>query len=154
MYLASVLLFMALFPAGSIAVDHLYFHGAAPLLPLTGKWFVFWAAGVRLFLAGLRQLFQPKFTAQQIFDVSSDDILPVVRELGVANLATGTAGVVSLAEPSFVLPVAVIAAIFYGIAGLRHALAPKRNRNENIAMISDLGVFVIFAAYAGSAAVR
>ena len=145
---------MAICPVGSIAVDHLYFHGAAPLLSLTGKWFVFWGAGVRLFVAGLRQLLQPTFTAEQIFHVSSNDILPVVRELGAANLAIGAAGIASLAEPSFVLPVALIAAIFYGIAGIRHAMAPKRNRNENIAMISDLAVFFIFAAYAGSAAVR
>jgi len=154
MYLASVVLFMALFPVGSIAVDHFYFHGAAPLLSLTGKWFVFWGAGVRLFLAGLRQLFQPRFTAEQIFEVHGDDVLPVVRELGVANLGTGTAGMVSLAQPSFVLPVALIAAIFYGIAGVLHVMASKRNRNENIAMISDLVVFVIFAAYAGFTAIQ
>jgi uncharacterized membrane protein HdeD (DUF308 family) len=153
-YLASVLLLMALFPVSSIAADHLYFHPAAPLLSLTGKWFVFWGAGVRLFLAGLRQLFQPKFTAQQIFDLHHDDVLPVVRELGVANLATGTAGMVSLAQPGFVLPVALIAAIFYGIAGLRHAITSKRNRNENIAMLSDLAVSLIFAAYVGLAAIR
>jgi hypothetical protein len=34
-------------------------------MELVGKWFVFWAAvGVRLGLAGLRQILQPSFTAE------------------------------------------------------------------------------------------
>ena len=35
-------------------------------LCLVGRWFVFWAVGVRLSLAGLRQFLQPAFTARQI----------------------------------------------------------------------------------------
>ncbi|MGD0864130.1 MAG: DUF6790 family protein [Rhizomicrobium sp.] len=145
MYFLSVLLLMLLFPAGSIYWEHL--HGTVPLMLLVGKWFVFWSAGVRLTLAGLRQQFQPRFTSEQIFGLKSDDALPIVRELGVANLATGVVGLASLAKPGFVLPVALAAAIFYGIAGIRHVAVSHRNANENIAMISDLFAALIFAAY-------
>jgi hypothetical protein len=149
MYLATVVLLMAVFPIGSIGVDHFYFHSAAPVMLLVGKWFVFWAAGVRLFAAGLRQYFQPRFTAEQIFHITSADALPIVRELGVANFATGIAGMASLAKPSFILPVAIIAGIFYGVAGIRHAGEKGKSKNENIAMISDLLVFLVFAGYLG-----
>jgi hypothetical protein len=143
---------MALLPAASIGVEHFYVRGSAPLMLLAGKWFVFWGAGVRLFLAGLRQFFQPRFTAREIFGIETDDVLPLVRELGVANFATGIAGMVSLARPGFVLPVALIAGIFYGVAGVRHAVKGGRTGNENIAMIGDLFVFLVLASYVGSVA--
>jgi len=147
MYFLSVLLLMLLFPAGSIYAEHSYLHSTVPLIVLVGKWFVFWSAGVRLFLAGLRQFFQPRFTSEQIFDIKSDDVLPIVRELGVANFATGVVGIASLAKPGFVLPVAIAAAIFYGIAGIRHVAGHDRNANENIAMVSDLFAGLVFAGY-------
>ncbi len=147
-YALSVVLLMAVLPLASIGVDR-FFHGL-PLMPLVGKWFVFWGAGVRLVLAGLRQFFQPRFTAEKIFNIRGNDALPVIRELGVANFATGVAGMASLAEPSFILPVAVTAAIFYGIAGIRHLADGGRTANENIAMASDILVALVFAAYVAS----
>jgi hypothetical protein len=56
-------------------------------------------------------------------------------------------GVASLAAPSFVLPSAITAAIFYGVAGFRHLAREARNRNENIAMVSDLFAFAVLAAF-------
>jgi hypothetical protein len=145
MYVLTVILLMLVLPAGSIYLEHL--HGAAPLMLLVGKWFVFWSAGVRLFLAGLRQFFQPRFTSEQIFGIKSDDALPLVRELGIANFATGVVGLASLLQPGFVLPVAIASGIFYGIAGIRHTATSHRTGNETIAMISDLFIFLVLAAY-------
>jgi hypothetical protein len=145
-YLVSVLLLMLIFPAISIAADRIY-HGSAPLMFLVGKWFVFWAAGIRLLLAGLRQFLQPRFTSEKMFGISGDDPLPFVRELGVANFSTGVAGSLSLWRPTFVLPLAIIAAIFYGVAGIRHAMQKHRNANENIAMITDLFAALVFCAF-------
>ena len=147
MYLVIVLLLMLVLPAGSIYVEHSHLHSTAPTMLLLGKWFVFWSVGVRLVLGGLRQFFQPRFTSEQIFGIKSDDVLPLVRELGVANFATGVVGIISLAKPSFTLPVAISATIFYGIAGIRHVAESDRNRNENVAMISDLFIALILAAY-------
>lgn len=134
-------------PLGSIGAEYAYFHGAVSLLPLLGKWFVFWSVGVRLFLAGVRQFFQPRFTAEQIFDIKNDEVLPLMRELGVANFATGIVGMVSLGKPGFVMPVAISAGIFYGIAGIRHFAESDRTRNETIAMVSDLFVGLVLALY-------
>jgi hypothetical protein len=42
-----------------------------------------------------------------------------------------------------------IAAIFDGIAGVRHATERARTRNQSIAMISDLFVSLVLTAYLG-----
>jgi hypothetical protein len=52
-------------------------------------------------LAGGRQILQPKFTAKEIFDIAGNGTLPIIRELGVSNLATGVVGIASLAIASF-----------------------------------------------------
>lgn len=149
MYILSVFLLMALLPIIWIGAEHFYFHSALPLMLLVGKWFVFWAVGIRFFFAGLRQFLQPQFTAEQIFGIKSHDALPFVRELGAANFATGVVGMASLARPSFVLPAAIAGALFYGIAGIRHATDNGRTRNQNVAMISDLFVSVVLVTYIG-----
>jgi hypothetical protein len=146
MYFAIVLLLMLVLPVGSIAAEYLS-GSATPLVALIGKWFVFWSVGVRLLTAGLRQFLQPAFTAEQIFHTKSPDVLPLVRELGVANFATGVVGVASIVAPSFVLPVAISAAIFYGVAGVRHVAERGKSANESIAMISDLFMFVVLGAF-------
>ncbi|MGO8914394.1 MAG: DUF6790 family protein [Stellaceae bacterium] len=146
MYVTIVVLTMFLLPAAAIPADYTLHPHAAPLV-LIGKWFVFWGVGVRLGLAGLRQFFQPAFTAKQIFHTDSDEALPLVRELGIANLATGVVGIASLAAPSFVLPVAILAGIFYGVAGVRHISERGRSQNENVALVSDLFMFVVLALF-------
>jgi hypothetical protein len=147
MYFAIVFFLMLVAPLGAIVIEHSLLHSAAPLMSLVGKWFVFWAVGVRLALAGLRQYFQPRFTAEQIFEIHNDDALPLVRELGIANFAAGIVGILSLLRPDFVLPSAIAAAIFYGVAGLRHAAQPTRNAKEAFAMATDLLGCAVLAAY-------
>lgn len=128
-------------------VEHYVLHSTAPLLLLVGKWFVFWPVGVRLFLAGLRQYFQPRFTAEKIFDIKNDEALPIVQELGLANLSMGLLGIISLMLPAFVLPTAIVGGLFYGLAGINHMVRGGRNVNCTIAMISDLFIFLVLAAY-------
>lgn len=57
---------MLVFPIGFILGERFLFRTAVDILPLIGKWFVFWTVGVRLFTAGLRQIWRPQFTAQKI----------------------------------------------------------------------------------------
>jgi hypothetical protein len=149
MYFLSILFLMGILPVGSIAAEYLY-H-ASPLLPLVGKWFVFWGAGIRLTLAGARQIFQPRFTAEKIFQTKSEAVLPFVSELGVANLAHGIVGLAVLFRTDFILPVALMAAIFYGVAGIRHASDGPRSGNQNIAMVSDLLISLVYLAYSVAA---
>jgi len=147
MYLAIVILSMFVLPVASMGIEHFHSHGAVSWMTLAGKWFVFWGAGVRLGGAGLRQYFQPQFNAQEIFRMKTDEALPIIREHGIGNFAVGVAGVVSLWVPSFILPVALIAAIFYGVVGVFHATQKARSMNENIAMVSDFWLAVVLVAF-------
>ena len=102
---------------------------------------------MRLGLAGLRQAVNPQFTATEIFKLSNDDALPVIRELGFANVGTAVVGLMSLAIPTFVLPTAIAGAIFFAAAGLIHVRAQSRSTNETIAMVSDLFIAAVLAAF-------
>ena len=150
MYLFSILLLMVAAPLLSICAESFIFHSSVPTMLLVGKWFVFWDGGIRLVAAGLRQFFQPRFTAEKIFAISSDARLPVIRELGIANFSIGTVSVLSRAEPTFVLPMAIVAAIFYGVAGARHLADQNKTQHQNIAMATDLLAALVLLAYVGS----
>lgn len=152
MYVVIVVVLLGLAPAGSVYAEQHVWHSTAPLMVLIGKWFTFWAVGARLFLAGLRQAFQPRFTAREIFGLKGGDALPIVRELGLANLSMGTLGLVSLACPAFALPAAIVGGLYYGLAGLLHVLRGEKGFNERFAMVTDLLIFGLLAVYVYSAA--
>jgi len=152
-YIAVVVLTMLILPAASVLVEH-GVHPAVDPMFLVGRWFVFWGAGVRLGLAGLRQWFQPEFTARQIFHMQTEEALPVIRELGAANAAAAVVGLLSLVFPSFVLPVAISSGLFYGVAGARHLAEKHRSRNENVAMASDLFIFAVLAVFVARSLLR
>lgn len=147
MYLASIVLLMLVLPAAGVIVEALWFGSAADVVLLVGKSFVFWAVGVRLFMAGVRQVAQPQFTAESIFEIKDRAAFGIVRELGFANLSTGTLGLASLAVPAWVVPAAIVGGLFYGLAAAGHALRGKRNFNEQTALISDIFAFVILAFF-------
>ena len=149
MYTVGVLLLGFLLPAASAWAEHSYAHGAAPLFDLAGKWLVFWATGVRLTIAGIRQQARPRLTSQGIFGIASDDPLPFVRELGVANLAAGIVGLCVVWRPDFILPAALSSAVFYFLAGIWHATHKNRGFNQSVALYSDLLLGLFFAAYTG-----
>jgi len=142
MYLAVILLLMFVLPVGSAVWEA--GHSAAPeLIVSVCRWFVFWAVGIRLALAGVRQVAKPAFTAGTIFGVGDRKALPIVQELGFGNLAIAAIAVLSLFKPGWMIPAATAGQIFYGLAGLKHAVTPGRGRLQTIAMISDLWVFAV-----------
>jgi hypothetical protein len=146
MYYAAVAALMLILPVLSIAIDAGTQH-AGPIWPLVGKWFVFWSVGLRLLLAGLRQMLQPRYTAEKILGLKGEDALLVIRELGFANVSIGTIGLISLWVPGWTTAAALAGGIFYGLAGLNHVRVPHRNRLENVAMVSDLFAAVILLVY-------
>ena len=85
MYLAVVVILMVLAPLASLAYEVAAGHGGWVFL--AGKWFVFWAVGVRLLIAAARQIAKPEFTARDIFEIEDVKAFVVVQELGFANLA-------------------------------------------------------------------
>jgi len=150
MYFIFVVLLMFVLPVASIAAEVLWFRDDAGLMLLIGKWFVFWTVGVRLLLAGIRQVVQPRFTAESIFDVKDPAANAVVREIGFGNLAMGTLGLASLAQPAWLVPAAIVGGLYYGLAGAGHVFRSDRNFNEQTALVSDLMIFVVLAAVAAS----
>jgi uncharacterized protein DUF6790 len=138
MYVYIVLAFMIAFPAASVIAEILLGHQGGLSVALAGKWFVFWTVGVRLFVAGLRQIIQPRFTAETILGIKGEESWLVVRELGFANCAIGSIGIGSLFSPGWVLPAALAGSLFYGLAGINHLYHKARNSLQNVALISDL----------------
>lgn len=123
MYFAIILGCFVVFPVLSIAVEHrrLRRRDETPDLPvLILRWFTFWIAGVRLFVDGLMQALRPEFTAETIFGTTDPQVLPFISELGYGNLAIGLIGLLSLHLRSWTPPAALAAAVFLGLAGIRH----------------------------------
>lgn len=141
-----VLLPMFILPVVSILYE-LLINNSLLSITLAGKWFIFWAVGVRLFTAGFKQAFQPQFTARNIFHLTDESSYPIVRELGYANICFGTIGILSLFLPEWRIVCAVASGIFYGIAGANHIIKKPAGANEMVALITDLFIFFFLLAY-------
>jgi hypothetical protein len=149
-YLASLLLLMVLLPAVSVWVDYAPYAGNTLIL-LVGKWFVFWAIGVRLFAAGLRQVSRPLFTLQQIFHIQDPSGQVVVRELGFANICFGLVGMLALFIPAWRPAAAFAGGLYMGIAGVYHLIKKPATPNEVVAMVSDIYILLAMGAYLANA---
>lgn len=142
-YFISILLFMLILPLLSIGWE---IKDGAGLWVLTGEWFTFWAIGCRLLVAGVRQVVQPSFTAEKIFNLKDKKSHVIIRELGFANICVGLAGILSLFLPAWRLPAAFIGGLYYGLAGAMHLTKKADSLNEKIALVSDLFLFGVSAA--------
>jgi hypothetical protein len=147
MYFVIVILLLLVLPAASVMIEAVVSGHAVTVISLIGKWFVFWGVGVRLFSAGVRQVIQPQFTAEEIFGIQDRGSFAIVREVGFANLSMGLLGMGSLLRPNWVVPAAIVGGLYYGFAGLGHAFKRNRNAKENVAMISDMFIFLVLAAF-------
>jgi hypothetical protein len=145
MYFLMIALLMAVLPVVSIAIEWTLGHGTADLIYLVGRWFVFWAGGVRLAIAGIRQIAQPGFTARDIFGIADKGAEGLVQEIGFANVSMGLLGLLTILVPGWTVAAAITGGLYYGLAGGLHLFRGERNRTETVAMISDLAMFVVFA---------
>ena len=114
---------------------------------LLGKWFIFSAVGLRLFIAGIKQTNDPAFTAKEIFHIDSPESFPIVRELGFANLCFGLMGIVSLFIPQWRIVSAFGSGLYYGIAGLQHFIKKPVGANERFALVTDILIFLVLLVY-------
>jgi hypothetical protein len=147
MYFAVVILLLLIIPVASVAIETTLSNHAASLIFLIGKWFVFWAAGIRLFIAGARQVIQPKFTAEEIFEIHDHASFAIVREVGFANLSMGLLAICSIFRSGWMVPAALVGGLYYGLAGLGHVFRKNKNAKEYVAMISDLFVFLVLTVF-------
>ncbi len=69
---------------------------------------MFGSVGVRLGMAGPRQIPQPRYTAEVILSLTRENSVALVRELGFANQAVGLIGLASLSLPPWRTAAAVV----------------------------------------------
>jgi hypothetical protein len=154
MHLALVILLMGILPLVSIFVETVALQGNTEPFFLVGKWFVFWSVGIRLMLAGFRQVTNPAFTANTIFGVKETSAQAIVQELGFGSLSIGLLGTLALFNPHWIVPAAIVAVLFCGLAGSRHLFKGERSAVNNVAMISDLFICGVLAGYLATVAWR
>lgn len=147
MYFLMVIGLMVLAPLISIVIELVVAQGSADVLFVAGKWFLFWGAGVRLFIAGVSQVIRPQFTAQNILGEATAGANLVVQELGFANLGIGVASIAGAWVAGWAVPVAIVPAIFLTAAGLRHIAKKGKNTKELLALATDLLVGLVLAAF-------
>jgi hypothetical protein len=146
MYLGAVILLLGVLPILSIVVEFITTSDAS-LLSLVGKWFVFWAVGVRLFVAGLSQVFRPQVTYGGIFNIEDPEAGKLVKEIGFGNLSIGLLGILSLFVGAWVVPSAIAGALFYILAGIQHWLNGAASTKETVALVSDILVGIVLALF-------
>ena len=114
-----------------------------PYLSLFAKWFLFSAVGLRLLMAGLIQLLRPEFTLHHIFKITDAKSTQLVQEIGLHNLILGAAAILtSLLFLQYQFIIALMGSAYFGSAGLLHMTRKHKSFNQQIAMISDLGITI------------
>ena len=131
MYFVTVILLLLVLPLASVAIDALRWGPDVPYVLLIGKWFVFWAVGVRLAIAGVRQVFGRRISPPSRFlRFTSPKRCVIVRELGFARtyrwgfLVCAACGISNGSRPPSW-------AASYGLAGLGH-IAQKGEERQGI----------------------
>lgn len=145
-YIISVTALTFVLPTIGFVTEH-FVSNTALTFELFCKWFIFSAVGLRLFLAGIKQVKNPEFTAKQIFHLDSTDSFPILRELGFANICFGLVGIVSLFRPDWRIVSAFASGLYFGIAGVQHGLKKTSGINEKFALWTDLIIFVLLLTY-------
>lgn len=140
-YLLSILLTALVIPAGGAVAEHLMYATPWSAL-LLSKWFIFSAGGLRLLVAGIKQALDPAFTAKQIFHIQDAESLPIVRELGFANVCMGSLGVISLFAPGWRMAAAFACGLYFTFAALGHITKKPVGPNERLALWSDVLIAV------------
>jgi len=145
-YMTSVTALTFVLPSIGFLAEH-FSSGTALTVDLFGKWFIFSAVGLRLFLAGIKQVKNPAFTAKQIFHIDSQESFPILRELGFANICFGLVAIVSFFKPEWRIVSSFASGLYYGIAGVQHGLQKTPGINEKFALWTDLIIFAFLLIY-------
>ena len=145
-YFFFIILLMFILPVLSVGIEHYAGKEQSSLMNLVGKWFIFWAVGLRLFIAGLRQASNPSFTAKSIFHIKDKESFVIVKELGFANICMGATGIISLFAPQWRIAAAFFGGLYLGIAGINHIIKKPAGSNEWITMVSDIFIFLVMVA--------
>ena len=121
--------------------------GGDPVL-VFGKWWVFWGVGTRLLVAGIVQT-SGRGVTSAILGAAAPSVQEkqLTRELGIANLCIGLAGLLALV-PGWALPAGIAGGVYLLLAGVLHLPKKGKNPQESLATWTDLivGVAVVVLA--------
>lgn len=146
-YIISIIALIFVLPLLSLFAEWLLRTNVINVASSAGKWFIFYAGGLRLFIAGIRQITNPSFTAKKIFHFKTDESFFVIKELGFANVCLGLTGVISICLMQWRVVSAFSCGLYYGLAGLGHFARKTAAGNEKFAMITDIIAFIILMVY-------
>lgn len=146
-YIVIVIVLTFILPLLCAVGEILINKGSVFSFELSGKWFIFSAVGLRLFIAGVKQTTDPAFTAKEIFHLDNPESFPIVRELGFANLCFGLIGIISLFLPQWRVVSAFGSGLYYGIAGLQHFIKKPVGVNEKFALVTDVIIFLFLLVF-------
>ena len=145
-YIISVSILTFIIPIIGLTVEH-FLDDTQLLYEIFFKWFIFSAVGLRLFLAGIKQVKNPAFTAKHIFHIDSPECFPILRELGFANICFGLIGIISIYKSEWRMVSAFASGLYYGIAGAQHAFKKNSGINEKFALWTDIIIFAFLLIY-------
>jgi hypothetical protein len=111
------------------------------------KWFIFWAVGIRLFFKGVKLASTPKFTGLSLSSFSNRESYLLLLELGFANMALGSMGILSVLNDQWRLIAAIAGAIYFGLADMLRLSKKPNGRHELVALIYNLLVLAGLAGY-------
>ncbi|HTE28416.1 hypothetical protein [Flavitalea sp.] len=129
-------------PVLSVACEH-HFGQAALTGTLIGKWFAFWAIGIRLLVAGFMQLTRKSNSRNHLS--AREDSGMVKKATGVANLVLSALGFLCVASSEGSLLAAITVGVYLGLAGLQHDFKKPATASGWISLIYDFIVFSVIA---------
>jgi hypothetical protein len=115
--------------------------------PTYWKWFIFWGLGIRLFFKGVKLASTPRFTGLSLSSFKNRDSYLLLLELGFANMALGSMGILSVINDQWRLIAAIVGAIYFGLADMLRLLNKPGGRHELVALIYNVAVFAGLVGY-------
>ena len=115
--------------------------------PIYWKWFIFWGVGIRLFFKGVKLASTPQFTGLSLSSFKNRESYLLLLELGFANMALGSMGILSVINDQWRLIAAIAGAIYFGLADMLRLLKKPAGRHEGVALVYNVLVFVGLVAY-------
>lgn len=146
-YVVGVLALTLLLPILSVFIEKMVDKEQSITFLFIGKWFIFYAVGFRLLMAGIKQISNPAFTARDIFQIEDKSSYIIVKELGFANLCFGFIGIISLFLPEWRVVSAFGSGLYFGLAALNHFIRKSAGANELFALITDIFIFIVLLIY-------
>ncbi len=111
------------------------------------KWFIFWGVGIRLFFKGIKLASTPQFAGLSLSSFKNRESYLLLLELGFANMALGSMGILSVINDQWRFIAAIAGAIYFGLTDMLRLSKKTDGRHERVALIYNILVFSGLVAF-------